>query len=125
MTYGNAQAVIDGKSLEAPITPEHNAADIESDIKILDGLARQLRERRFEAGALKGKPTELAFKLDQDGMPVDCGSYDRTEANNLIEEFMLLTNVAVAQQVAVHFPEQALLRRHDNPIDRRMVSDRY
>lgn len=34
---------------------------------------------------------------------------------------MLLTNLAVAQQVAVHFPEQAMLRRHDNPIDRRLV----
>lgn len=35
---------------------------------------------------------------------------------------MLLTNMAVAQQVAVHFPEQALLRRHDTPIERRLVS---
>src|ERR1700761_8855482 len=35
---------------------------------------------------------------------------------------MLLTNIAVAQHIAVHLPEQALLRRHDNPIDRRLVS---
>lgn len=35
---------------------------------------------------------------------------------------MLLTNVAVAQQIAVHFSEQALLRRHDPPIERRLVS---
>jgi len=35
---------------------------------------------------------------------------------------MLLTNVAVAQQIAVALPEQALLRRHDAPIDRRLVS---
>jgi protein SSD1 len=35
---------------------------------------------------------------------------------------MLATNVAVAQQIAVHFPEQALLRRHDHPLDRRLVS---
>jgi protein SSD1 len=34
---------------------------------------------------------------------------------------MLLTNIAVAQQVAVSLPEQALLRRHDAPIDRRLV----
>lgn len=34
---------------------------------------------------------------------------------------MLLTNIAVAQQVAVHFPEQAMLRRHDVPIERRIV----
>lgn len=34
---------------------------------------------------------------------------------------MLLTNIAVAQQVAVHFPEQALLCRHDVPVERRLV----
>ena len=35
---------------------------------------------------------------------------------------MLLTNMAVAEQVAVHFPEQALLRRHDTPIERRLTA---
>ena len=34
---------------------------------------------------------------------------------------MLLTNIAVAEQVAVNFPEQALLRRHDTPLERRLV----
>jgi protein SSD1 len=34
---------------------------------------------------------------------------------------MLITNIAVAEQIAVNFPEQALLRRHDMPIDRRLV----
>jgi len=34
---------------------------------------------------------------------------------------MLLTNMAVAEQVAVNFPEQALLRRHDTPLERRLV----
>ena len=34
---------------------------------------------------------------------------------------MLLTNVAVAEQIAVNFPEQALLRRNDYPLERRLV----
>ena len=34
---------------------------------------------------------------------------------------MLLTNIAIAQRIAVHLPEQALLRRHDAPIERRLV----
>lgn len=37
-------------------------------------------------------------------------------------QYMLLANVAVAQQIAVALPEQALLLRHDNPIDRRMIN---
>lgn len=34
---------------------------------------------------------------------------------------MLATNIAVAQHIAVHLPEQALLRRHDHPLERRLV----
>ncbi len=36
-------------------------------------------------------------------------------------QFMLLTNITVGQQIAVHLPEQALLRRHDTPLERRLV----
>ena len=122
LTYGHAQSVIDGKPLgDVPVIPEHNAADIEHDIKILDDLAKQMRERRFQGGAISTEHNEVAFKLDETGMPIDCGTAEPTEANNLVEEFMLATNIAVAQQVAVHFPEQALLRRHDNPLERRLV----
>ena len=35
---------------------------------------------------------------------------------------MLLTNIAIAQRIAVHLPEQALLRRHDSPVERRLVN---
>lgn len=45
-----------------------------------------------------------------------------TDANELVEEFMLLSNIAVAQHIAVNLPEQALLRRHDTPLERRLVS---
>lgn len=34
---------------------------------------------------------------------------------------MILTNITVAQQIVVHLPEQALLRRHDTPLERRLV----
>lgn len=37
------------------------------------------------------------------------------EANNLVEEFMLLANMAVAHKVEKHFPKTALLRRHPPP----------
>jgi hypothetical protein len=34
---------------------------------------------------------------------------------------MFLTNQAVAQQIAYSLPDQALLRRHENANDRRLV----
>jgi exoribonuclease R len=33
----------------------------------------------------------------------------------MIEEFMLLANIAVAQKIASHFPTFAILRRHPRP----------
>jgi protein SSD1 len=63
----------------------------------------------------------LKFGLDENGLPTDCFQYERSEANNLVEEFMLLANQAAAQQVAFSLPEQALLRRHEEPIDRRLA----
>ncbi|KAF8897586.1 SSD1 protein [Infundibulicybe gibba] len=117
----DAQSVIDGSTLtNVPTSPEHNTSDIETDIKILNGLAKKLRGKRYENGSLSLESLRLRFKLDDNGMPVDCGQYERTDANNLIEELMLLTNIAVAQHIAVHLPEQALLRRHDNPLERRL-----
>jgi protein SSD1 len=87
LSYSDAQGVIDGKSLgEVPVIPEHNAGDIAHDIKILDDLAKQLRERRFQNGAVGGQSLELKFSLDDDGMPADCISYQRTEAHSLVEE---------------------------------------
>jgi protein SSD1 len=44
----------------------------------------------------------------------------RKEANELIEEFMLLANISVAGKIASGLPDQSLLRRHEEPIDRRL-----
>ena len=63
----------------------------------------------------------VAFVLDDEGRPVDCAAQNRIEANNLVEEFMLLANISVAQFIAHGLPEQSLLRRHEPPIERRLV----
>ncbi|KAF8974509.1 hypothetical protein BDZ97DRAFT_29165 [Flammula alnicola] len=122
LAYSDAQRVIDGQPLGDLIAdPTHNASDVSYDITLLQGLAKKLRAQRFQNGTLSLESLTLSFKLDEDGLPTDCGQYERTQANTMIEEFMLLTNIAVAQQIAVHLPEQALLRRHDTPLERRLV----
>lgn len=121
LSYQVAQNVLDGKTLgSVPVAPEHSAPDIEHDIKVLADIAKRLRAKRFENGALMLESSRLKFALDDHGLPIDCGQYETLETNQLIEEFMLLANVSVAQHVAVHLPEQALLRRHDTPIERRL-----
>ncbi|KAJ7591044.1 SSD1 protein [Mycena floridula] len=121
LSYQDAQTVIEGKPLTGvTIVPEHSAKDIEHDIQTLQTLCKKLRDQRFENGTLSLESSRLQFKLDDDGSPLDCGQYERTDAHNLIQELMLLANTTVAQHIAVHLPEQALLRRHDTPIERRL-----
>lgn len=44
------------------------------------------------------------------------------EANQLVEEFMLLANMSVAKIVADAFPERALLRRHPPPEEKKLAA---
>ncbi|KAI0268262.1 RNB-domain-containing protein [Gloeopeniophorella convolvens] len=121
LSYGVAQGVLDGKPLgDVPVIPEHDASAVENDVKLLYDLAQTLRTRRFQNGALSLESPRLSFKLNAAGLPVDCSRKESLDSNNLVEEFMCLTNMMVAQQIAVALPEQALLRRHDIPIDRRL-----
>lgn len=121
LSYLDAQNVIDGKPLgDVPVILEHEACDIGHDIRVLYDLARHIRQERLRNGALKVNSPALKFQLDDNGLPLDCGEYELYDANDLIEEFMLLANISVAQHIAVHLPEQALLRRHDGPLERRL-----
>ncbi|KAF8843134.1 RNB-domain-containing protein [Paxillus ammoniavirescens] len=121
LSYADAKKAIDGHLLnDLVLAPEHSASAIEYDVRTLHSIAKQLRAKRFQDGALSLTDSRLSFALDENGLPKDCEQYDYTEANEVVEEFMILTSVAVAQRIAVHLPEQALLRRHDTPIERRL-----
>jgi len=90
LAYAHAQKVIDGQGLnDVQIDAGHKAVDIENDIKILQSIAKKLRNQRFQNGALSLDSPSLSFKLDENGLPADCGQYERTEANTLIEEVCL------------------------------------
>ena len=87
LAYQDAQKVIDGKPLgDGLVDAVHSASRIENDINILHSLASKLRARRFQDGTLGLEVLSLAFKLDDNGLPIDCGQYKRTAANYLVEE---------------------------------------
>ncbi|XP_065382322.1 DIS3-like exonuclease 2 isoform X2 [Macaca fascicularis] len=66
---------------------------------------------------------KLAFTLDHEtGLPQGCHIYEYRDSNKLVEEFMLLANMAVAHKIHRAFPEQSLLRRHPPP-QTRMLND--
>ncbi|RHZ68375.1 hypothetical protein Glove_295g26 [Diversispora epigaea] len=122
LSYEHAQEVIEGKPLssEVKIYNDYAAKEIEADIKVFHDLSQRLRENRFKRGALFLGSIRLNFELDEQNNPTECNLYDRKDSNYLIEEFMLLANMSVAQKISSAFPEQALLRRHALPLERRL-----
>lgn len=98
LSYHDAQNVIEGKVLGGvAVTPEHNASDIEHDIRNLEELAKRLRVQRFESGTLSLESLRLAFDLDENGIPVDCGQYRQTDANFLIKEVHIFPFLSMFQ----------------------------
>ncbi|PLW06872.1 hypothetical protein PCANC_27819 [Puccinia coronata f. sp. avenae] len=62
----------------------------------------------------------LDVKLDEEGLPDDCSVVLGDEAKQLMQEFMLLANTAVAKNNAAGLPKWGMLRRHEAPIERRL-----
>jgi ribonuclease R len=70
-----------------------------NEILTLHNLAQKLRQRRFKAGAINFDRAEVKFDLDENGKPLGVTFKIQKEANQLIEEFMLLANLKVAEFV--------------------------
>lgn len=90
--------------------------DLSSRIRRLHTIASALRTKRFENGALRLDQPKLTFDLDPaTGEPTDWRVYELKEAHRMIEEFMLLANMSVAEQLVREFPDLAFLRCHESP----------
>jgi protein SSD1 len=87
LSYGMVQGVLDGKPLgNISVAPEHEVSSFENDIGQLCELAKVLRTRRFQNGSLRVESPRLSFKLNDQGLPVDCSQSVTLEANAIVEE---------------------------------------
>lgn len=114
-TYEDAQDIIEGKSNEP----------YKAEILLLNDIAQQLRKKRFAKGAINFSSKEVRFKLDADAKPIGIVVKESKEAHQLIEEFMLLANKAVAEFVSekkVHEkPIPFPYRIHDTPDEAKLA----
>ncbi|KAJ8011281.1 hypothetical protein DPEC_G00056520 [Dallia pectoralis] len=129
LSYDHAQSMIEApdKLFQAdelpPCSPEHPVDEIHRAVLNLHAIAKRLRAQRFESGALRLDQMKLSFTLDREtSMPQGCYVYHYRDSNKLVEEFMLLANMATAHQIYRSFPQKALLRRHPPP-QTKMVDD--
>lgn len=107
-TYEEAQAIIEGGD-----------GDYKMEVLKLNELARIIRQRRFDDGAIAFDKHEVGFELDEKGKPIGVFFKYAKESNQLIEEFMLMANRTVAESIgAVAGKEKAktfVYRIHDKP----------
>lgn len=108
-TYEEAQAIIEG-----------GEGDFRQEILTLNGLAQKLRARRFAEGSIAFEREEAKFKLDENGKPLGVYFKVQKEANQLIEEFMLLANRSVSSFIGTKKNKQGksktfVYRVHDKP----------
>jgi len=87
-TYEEAQAII-----------ETGDGEYKDEILTLDRLARVLRKKRFENGAIAFDRVEVRFEIDEKGKPTSVFFKEQKDSNKMIEEFMLLANKTVATHI--------------------------
>uniref|UniRef100_A0A671TQF3 Exosome complex exonuclease RRP44 n=1 Tax=Sparus aurata TaxID=8175 RepID=A0A671TQF3_SPAAU len=107
LTYAEAQMRIDDTSMNDDIT---------NSLRGLNKLAKILKKQRIEKGALTLSSLEVRFHIDSETHdPIDLQTKELMETNSMVEEFMLLANISVAQKIYDEFPDCAMLRKHPPP----------
>ncbi|MBR1395516.1 MAG: ribonuclease R [Prevotella sp.] len=111
---------------------ETGKGDYAKQLKMLDKMAKALRERRFKNGAVKFDREELHFDIDEDGHPTRAYFKKSNDATQLIEEFMLLANRTVAESIGAVKKTKAdgqkvkaktfVYRVHDQPDPQKLES---
>ena len=115
-TYAEAQARI-----------ETGVGDYAEQISTMNRLAQTMRQRRFKNGAISFERAEFKFILDEKGKPLGVYTKEQKEANQLVEEFMLLANRRVAEycsQREVNGKKVArsmVYRVHDEPNEEKLT----
>jgi ribonuclease R len=77
-------------------------------------LAWLLRQKRFEHGSLDLDFPEVKVRLDENGKPVHLERVENDESHQLIEEFMLAANEAVARELK-NRAVPTIYRVHEDP----------
>lgn len=107
VTYGEAQSYINGEET-------HKKQEVQDNILRAADLAKILMKKRYREGSLGLEIPETEVVVDDLGHTVDVIKSERVFAHKLIEELMLIANVAVARMIE-NKEQPALFRVHPAP----------
>ncbi|HZH67916.1 MAG TPA: RNB domain-containing ribonuclease, partial [Chitinophagales bacterium] len=89
------------------------------ELKVLNKMASQLRNKRFRDGSLNFDSKEVKFDLDENGKPIGVSVKQQLDAHRLVEDFMLLANRNVAhflgKEMNANGKLASIYRIHDEP----------
>lgn len=94
MSYKDVQAILYNSNEEVVAKYKEYI----SDFKLMEELAKILKEKRLAKGYLNLDIPESKIILDQDGYAIDVCKYETTFANEIIEQFMLAANETIAEK---------------------------
>ena len=120
LSYEEAQHIIENETTTIPkeetiLKKEKKVTQkIVDAITTLNGIAKTIRKKRINSGALIFDKSEIRFQLDAKNQPEKILFKTSKSANKLIEEFMLLANKKVAEKMRKS-KERFVYRVHDQP----------
>lgn len=94
MSYEDVQKILDGKNKKVLKRYEKYIEDF----KLMEELAKILKQKREGAGSLDLDIPESKVILDKNGFAIDIEKYKIYFANEIIEQFMLTANEIVAEK---------------------------
>ncbi|PRR84569.1 ribonuclease R [Clostridium vincentii] len=94
-------------------------SNLVGDFKVMEELWDILNKKRLKRGAIDFDFEESKIILNELGKPIDIKPYDREIANKIIEEFMLVCNETVAENMYwANLP--FVYRVHENPDEEKL-----
>ena len=94
--------------------------EIADAIVVLNKIAESLKIKRSNNGSIFFNKEEVRFKVNNKGEPTGYYVKKQKKANFLIEEFMLLANVTVAEKI-IESKRRGVFRIHDKPDEKKIV----
>lgn len=120
MTYTNVRKLLTATEEEPHTELKERYADLLDMFTLMEQLAMKLRKQRMKRGAIDFDFQESKVIVDEQGKAVDIVKRDRSVAEQIIEEFMLVANETVAEHF--HWLRVPFLYRiHEDPDQEKLM----
>ncbi|RJE82839.1 ribonuclease R [Paenibacillus sp. 1011MAR3C5] len=121
MTYTNVKRILTATEEEPETELKERYTDLLPMFDLMEKLAMRLRSKRMKRGAIDFDFQESKIIVDENGKAVDIVKRERSVAEQIIEEFMLVANETVAEHF--HWLRVPFLYRiHEDPDQEKLLT---